>query len=385
MLVSILLKAQSASENGIELSIEQVTASPPKVSVSFYAQYSTGVPIWNFSQKNVSVKENGKACKIIALKSKADSRPITVGLVIDHSKSMEEDPSQLYSKDGKPLFSYDDNDNIIVPIDYVSPLDYAKNAILNFTSQFNLGKDYIAVTGFSSTVDVKLPPTQSKESIQNIITKLEPNGRTALYDAIYNGLNQIEQTDGIKALVVLTDGHDNESKTKPDDIINLALKTGTSIYLIGLGNVAITELQSIADQTRGLFYHTNSAASLQEIYGNISKELNRGYELTYISPSTKSETRSISLSIQTEEWAVSKTEVAHLAMLTSKNNQLEPLSHIAKPTELKQIADLELLQQENSGFSISKATFVQTLKLLLAAGIAAVILLIKKRLQLPRM
>ena len=255
----------------------------PNVSVLFKAVTRKGEPLWNLTKEKMSVKENNQTCQIISLEEISKNKPINLGIVIDHSGSMADDLTQLYDKNNNPLFNIDANNQIVFPKGYASPIDNAKSAVKNFVTSFNVQKDFISVIGFSSIVDAKLPLTQNISQINSVVDSMNANFSTALYDAMITSIDEIKEAGGVKVLVVLTDGQDNSSKVKWNDLVDKANKEEIPVYIIGLGNANIDTLTLIANATKGQFYYTKSSSSLDTIYAKISKQIQTFYNLVYSS------------------------------------------------------------------------------------------------------
>lgn len=275
-------------------------ASFPNVSVVFKAETRTGEPVWNLTKEKMNVKENSQNCELISLEQISKNKPINLGIVIDHSGSMMEDTSQLLDKDGVALYTLDANFNVVLPKGYISPLDNAKTAVKNFVKSFDSKKDFISITGFSNTVDRKLSLSQNTGEINSIVDSMQANYSTALYDAMITSIDEIKNSTGVKVLVVLTDGQDNSSKSKWNDVVDEATKEDIPIYIIGLGNVNKDTMQLIAKSTKGQFYFTQSSSSLNTVYAAISKQVQAFYNLVYSSPnfSSADSTRQIELSFE---------------------------------------------------------------------------------------
>ena len=269
----------------------------PNVSLVFKAETRKGEPVWNLTKEKMQVTENSQNCDVLAVEQISKNKAINLGIVIDHSGSMIQDVSQLYDKDGNPLFSYDAYNNLILPKSYITPIDNAKKAVKNFVSSFDSKKDFISIIGFSRTVDRELPLTQNITAINAIVDSMQADFSTALYDAMQAGIDQIKDADGVKVLVVLTDGQDNSSLSQWNDVVGKANREDIPIYLIGLGDVNQDIMEQIAESTNGKFYYTESS-SLNTVYAEISKQVQAFYNLVYRSPnfSSADSTRQIELS-----------------------------------------------------------------------------------------
>ena len=256
----------------------------PDISVVFKAEKSNGEPVWNLTKDKMIVNENKQHCDVVSLEQVSKNKPINIGIVIDHSGSMQMDDSQLYNKKMEPLYFYDGNLNLILPKGYISPIDNAKMAVKDFVRSFNSGKDFISVVGFSSIVDKRLPLTQDTFKIKNTVDSMKAESATALYDAILTSIDEVKKSEGIKVLVVLTDGQDNYSKKGWIDVVEKANKERIPIFIIGLGDVNKDTLEMISKSTKGRFYYTQTAKALSTIYAEISKQVQAFYNLVYSSP-----------------------------------------------------------------------------------------------------
>jgi Ca-activated chloride channel family protein len=305
----------------------------PNVAVVFKAETRKGEPVWNLTKEKMKVKENSQNCEVISLEQISKNKPINLGIVIDHSGSMMEDISQLYDKDGMALYTFDANFNPVLPIGYTSPIDNAKKAVKSFVTSFDSKKDFISITGFSNTVDRKLSLTQNIGEINSMVDSMQADFSTALYDAMITSINEIKNSNGVKVLVVLTDGQDNSSKSKWNDVVDKAIKEDIPIYIIGLGNVNKDTLQLIAKSTKGQFYFTYSSSSLNTVYAAISKQVQAFYNLVYSSPnfSSADSTRQIELSFDIDSiFLVTNPETLNLpsevvAFIEKKERQKEYL------------------------------------------------------------
>ena len=154
---------------------------------------------------------------------------------------------------------------------------------------------------------------------------------TALYDAMITSIDEIKKANGVKVLVVLTDGQDNSSKSKWNDVVDKANKENIPIYIIGLGDVNIDTLTLIAKSTKGKFYFTQSSNSLNTVYAEISKQVQAFYNLVYSSTnfSSADSTRQIELSFDIDS-------IYLVTNAASSNFPTEVVEFVAKKEREKQ-------------------------------------------------
>ncbi len=92
------------------------------------------------------------------------------------------DQSLLFDSYGNPKFRVSlFTGDLILPKNYVAPIENARAAIKKFAHAFDFRKDYISMIGFSTRVDKVLPRTRNVDSVNYFINSLQADGLTALY------------------------------------------------------------------------------------------------------------------------------------------------------------------------------------------------------------
>ncbi len=125
------------------------------------------------------------------------------------------------------------------------------------------------------------------------------NGSTSLYNAMYVSLKQLKDerarsAEEIRrqAIIVLSDGDDTSSVIEYEDVLDLAKRSETAIYAIGLrqpesgrGKFKEAEfvLRQLSQETGGRVFFPSSVAELPKIYEQISEELASQYSIGYSS------------------------------------------------------------------------------------------------------
>lgn len=203
-----------------------------------------------------------KAEQTVASFSSEDA-PLSVGLVFDTSGSMG------------------------------SKLEKSRQAVAQFFKTANPEDEFFLVQ-FGDTADLIQPFTRNLEEIQNRLVFTQSKGRTALLDALYMALSQMKSArNPRKALLVISDGGDNNSRYTEAEIKNLVKEADVQIYGIGIyeamsargrtpeeaaGQGLLTE---IAEQTGGRQYPVENVNELPDIAGKIGVELRNQYVLGY--------------------------------------------------------------------------------------------------------
>jgi VWFA-related protein len=172
-------------------------------------------------------------------------------------------------------------------------LQGAKDAANAYVEQMRPG-DQAGLLTFNTRVDYVQPLTTDHTMLSSAIHKLVAHDDTAMIDALSRANDILKDIPGRKAIIVLTDGLDNVSKTKPEDVINAIGPSGLSISTIGLGDpnqtgvnsgLDETGLMSLAERAGGVYSYANDPTALRGLFERYGRALQSEYSLTYTSPS----------------------------------------------------------------------------------------------------
>ena len=175
----------------------------------------------------------------------------------------------------------------------------AQQAAIGFAERLR-DEDQASVIDFDSRVDILQGFTNSIAELKAAIRRTSAGGSTSLYNAIYISLKELGKVgattvDEIRrqAIVMLSDGEDTSSLVDFDEVLELAKRSDTVIYSIGLRSRDIRTrrgfreadfvLRQLAQETGGRAFFPEQAEDLPAIYQRISDELSSQYALGYIS------------------------------------------------------------------------------------------------------
>jgi VWFA-related protein len=169
----------------------------------------------------------------------------------------------------------------------------AKDAAKAYISGMRSG-DQAGLITFDTQVYNVQAITSDKAALTSAIDALQTGSDTAMYDAILEGTKALEGVSGRKAIVVLSDGLDNQSSSSEDDIVNTVGPSGLTISAIGFGDpsaggqAGIDEagLKSLTGRTGGQYAYATDAATLSALYQQYGQAFQSEYAITYVSPST---------------------------------------------------------------------------------------------------
>ena len=186
-----------------------------------------------------------------------ETAPISVGILFDVSASMKE------------------NNNI----------NRAKNSITRFLESGNPEDEFFLIT-FNQSTTLLQNFTNHGSTVQNQVSFAQAKGRTAVYDAVYMGLEKIKEgRHEKKALILITDGEDNSSRYSAAEVREFARESDVQIYAIGeegkLG-YGRSEIQNIVSMTGGRAFFPNNLSELDYYIDLIHAELRNQYVLGYV-------------------------------------------------------------------------------------------------------
>jgi Ca-activated chloride channel homolog len=153
------------------------------------------------------------------------------------------------------------------------------------------GKDRVGVITFADRPELTQDLTTVREFILAAIGKYQATGGTALYDAMYASLDRLQKAEGRTAIVVLTDGRDEDnpgkgpgSKHTVDEVVARLKEVKSTVYAIGLGpTVDRATLQRFAAESKGEAAFPLSVDGLGDEYRRILENLRRRYTISYTS------------------------------------------------------------------------------------------------------
>lgn len=131
---------------------------------------------------------------------------------------------------------------------------------------------------FNSGVTTPKPFSNNKFALTSDIQALQPVGETALFDATYAAIATLEAsgTRGKRAVVAMTDGVDNSSRRRVEEVIERAREAKIPLHMLGFGRKGELDekaMQAMAERTGGKYYHARNEKSLLEIFENLSIQL----------------------------------------------------------------------------------------------------------------
>jgi VWFA-related protein len=240
------------SSNGAEVDVDLVELYAAVVD-------RRGRPVTGLPEGRFRVVEEGRPQRVERFAEVRDL-PLHVALLVDTSHSMT-------SRIGK-----------------------VREAAQAFLREIVTPRDEVTLITFDNTPRVRVPFTRDLDFLANGLEALRPSGGTALHDSLAFALEQFEGIEGQRVLVLLSDGVDESSSTTPEEVMELARRSATTIYAIGLEDSnprspAIDRplLVRLAEETGGRAFFGGRLESLGDAYAEIEREVRSRYLLSYYS------------------------------------------------------------------------------------------------------
>lgn len=166
------------------------------------------------------------------------------------------------------------------------PLREAKQAATAFLSRQHRADD-AALVAFGHEALSLTPPRAGRSDVARELDALAPDSQkgTALYDAVTLSADRLKKmTSGSRVLVLLTDGHDRGSQAALKQAIAAAQEANVVVYAIAVGaSTDVKPLTALAAATGGRRFDAADANGLGAAYGSVGRELDRTWQLSYLS------------------------------------------------------------------------------------------------------
>jgi VWFA-related protein len=148
------------------------------------------------------------------------------------------------------------------------------------------------------------PFTSDRDELKRALDRSITRGQTALFDAVAAGLRHLGRgTRTRKVLVVVSDGGDNASRTRFDDVLDMALRHDVVIYTIGIYDPGDRDarpglLRQLADATGGEAFFPKPNDPVTPVLERIARDIRSSYTVGYVPPAGDSARRRRSIRVE---------------------------------------------------------------------------------------
>jgi Ca-activated chloride channel homolog len=220
---------------------------------------ASGTFVSGLGKQNFLVYED-RNLQTVAFFSEEDT-PVTVGLIVDHSRSMGPKLPEVLT--AVSAFAHSSN-----PEDEMFVVDFS---------------DSVSIRPFGGKAF-----TSDVGELEKAVNAVSARGQTALYDAVAAGIKHLQLgSREKKALIIVSDGGDNASVSKYSDVLSLARQSHAVIYSIGLIRGPGEEenprvLERLCRDTGGISFLPGPKENISSIAEKIAQDLREQYTLGYV-------------------------------------------------------------------------------------------------------
>jgi VWFA-related protein len=215
-----------------------------------------GSPLAGLAPELFELRVAGERVPIRSVEAASDA-PLRVAMLLDRSISMRDS----------------------LPIVRQAAIRFVEQAIVT-------AEDRLALFSFADQGRLEVGWTASQPELERGLAGLVAFGGTALIDGMIQAVNSIDDADRAGAVLVFTDGQDENSVAAPTELQRLLESSATSLYIIGLQEGfperrAREQLEELAALTGGRLVLVADASELSTVYAGILEELRARYLITF--------------------------------------------------------------------------------------------------------
>lgn len=239
---------------------ETISLDVTRVSFLFAVTDKKGRFVTDLVQNDFEISESKKPQEILEFSAESNL-PLRLGVLIDTSNSIRD------------RFRFQQE----------AALDFLRNSVRT--------QDKAIVVSFDTSAELIADLTNDQAQLEKAIQEMRPGGGTAFYDAIYYACRDKMMVDQPmhkfrRAIVILSDGEDNQSQHTREQALEMAQKADTVIYTISTNITRVPSdgdkvLKYFAEQTGGEYFTPFKATDLSQSFENIANELRCQYNVLY--------------------------------------------------------------------------------------------------------
>jgi Ca-activated chloride channel homolog len=155
-----------------------------------------------------------------------------------------------------------------------------------------LPEDRGRVGAFNDKIQISARFTNNRDELVADVKDLDYGNGTRLWDAIATSLDELQEVEGRRVILVFTDGDDTQSRARLGDVTDRAREAEVMVYAIGLesnyfnGQRMVRSkpdggLKKLADETGGGYFELQKTADLAPTFTRVAQELHSQYVLGF--------------------------------------------------------------------------------------------------------
>jgi Ca-activated chloride channel family protein len=272
-------KSQAGDPNTpVDADIPTIKVGVNEVNVIFTVTDKRNHFVKDLSQSDFKFVDDGKPVAQVNSFRRETNLPLRVGLLIDASNSVRD------------------------------RFKFEQESAIEFLNQIiRRNSDKAFVIGFDTTAEVTQDFTDDTDQLGKGVRMLRPGGGTAMYDAIYYAcrdklLKENAGTATRKAIILLSDGEDNQSRVTREEAVEMAQRAEVIVYTISTNTSGLKlrgdkVLERFADATGGRAFFPFKISDVANAFSEIQDELRSQYAVSYVPADFKKDGRYRSIDI----------------------------------------------------------------------------------------
>jgi len=250
-----------APENALGEAAHTIKVQVNEVNLIFTVTDKKGRFVTGLSRQNFGLLDDGRPPEAVIQFNQQTNLPLRVGILLDTSSSIRQ------------------------------RFQFEQDSAIEFLLQILHRNDRAFIEGFDIQVDIAQDFTNNVDLLNQGIRRLRPGGGTALFDALYKTCKDqmlpLQETGAVRrALILVSDGDDNYSRSQESDAIKMCQRADTIVYSIST-NISPSKdkgddvLKAISEATGGQAFYPTKLEDVAIGFRNIEEELRSQYHLVY--------------------------------------------------------------------------------------------------------
>ena len=171
-------------------------------------------------------------------------------------------------------------------------MDFVKEAASRL-SGYLAANDRMLIVPFSNSLQAVTGPTNDRATVEQAVGAIVPKGGTAIVDGLIRLAPHLQNVEGRRAIVLVTDGYDEHSEHTFEEALDAVKSAHATVYVVGIGGSAGISLKGerllrrLAAETGGRAFLPSREEELPKVHGLLAADIHNRYLLTY-TPSNQS-------------------------------------------------------------------------------------------------
>jgi len=156
-------------------------------------------------------------------------------------------------------------------------------------------RDRMLIAPFAKDIRAVTGPTSDRATIVDAVRAIQPAGGTAILDSLAKIPQILASAEGRRAVVLITDGYDENSSTPFAEALAAVKASGATVYVVGIGGVAGISikgerlLRQLAVETGGRFFFPSRDAELAEVHDVLTRDVQNRYLISFTPQNQKAD------------------------------------------------------------------------------------------------